>query len=126
MKKTVIGNQKKSTTAVKKTARPTNKREKSADPAARRAKRAAKMAAEELKAAAAWGSAVAAAAEAVEADEEWAGMWSGVDDEIAWANCWCPFWEMEAYEDAYNALYEDVLFDFDLWGFKNCQYAPNL
>lgn len=57
--------------------------------------------------------------------EEWAGLWSGVDEEMSWATCWCPFWEMEAIEDAYDALYGDVLWDFDIWDLKANGAAPN-
>ncbi|KAL1553586.1 hypothetical protein AAHA92_14243 [Salvia divinorum] len=44
--------------------------------------------------------------------------WSGVDEEMAWASCWFPFWEGQAPSDAYEALYGDV-WDYDIWGFKN-------
>ncbi|KAI3467088.1 hypothetical protein Pfo_023751 [Paulownia fortunei] len=56
---------------------------------------------------------------------EWAGLWSGVDEEMSWATCWCPFWEMEAIEDAYDALYEDVLWDYDIWDLRASGNAPN-
>ncbi|KAK6157686.1 hypothetical protein DH2020_011934 [Rehmannia glutinosa] len=63
--------------------------------------------------------------EAAEMDEYWAGLWSGVDEELSWATCWCPFWEMEGIEDAYNALYDDVLWDYDIWDLKATANPPN-
>lgn len=58
--------------------------------------------------------AAAAAATAAEVEEL---RWSGVDEEMPWATCWFPFWEVEAKGDAYDALYGDV-WDYDIWGFK--------
>ncbi|KAL2233361.1 UNVERIFIED_CONTAM: hypothetical protein Sindi_1516100 [Sesamum indicum] len=55
---------------------------------------------------------------------EWAGLWSGVDEEMSWATSWCPFWEMEATGDAYDALFGDVLWDFDIWDLKAIGNAP--
>ncbi|CAA0818587.1 Unknown protein [Striga hermonthica] len=55
---------------------------------------------------------------ATEAAAEWASLWSGLDEEMLWASSWIPFWET----DVYDVLYGDVLWDFDIWGFK---VAPN-
>ncbi|KAL3654412.1 hypothetical protein CASFOL_004093 [Castilleja foliolosa] len=68
------------------------------------------------------------AAEVAEMEEwkaAWAGFWSDeVDEQTAWASCWCPFWEMEGGdEDAYNALYDDVLWDYDIWDLKSIDNA---
>ncbi|KAL7149358.1 hypothetical protein ABFS83_05G034700 [Erythranthe nasuta] len=60
---------------------------------------------------------VAAVLEEVAAD--WAGLCSGVEEEMPWASSWIPFWEMEATGDAYEALYGDVLWDFDIWDLKS-------
>ncbi|KAL1553588.1 hypothetical protein AAHA92_14245 [Salvia divinorum] len=49
--------------------------------------------------------------------------WSGVDEEMTWANCWLPFWEVQAPGDAYESLYGDV-WDYDIWGFKNAHNFP--
>ncbi|KAI3453032.1 hypothetical protein Pfo_009695 [Paulownia fortunei] len=56
---------------------------------------------------------------------EWASWWSGVDEEMSWATSWIPFWEMEATGDAYEALYGDVLWDYDIWDLKAIGNAPN-
>ncbi|XP_057810651.1 uncharacterized protein LOC131025067 [Salvia miltiorrhiza] len=53
------------------------------------------------------------------AAEEWFSWWSGVDEEMPWATSWIPFWEVEAYD----ALYGDVLWDYDIWNLKGL--APN-
>ncbi|KAL9166496.1 hypothetical protein ABFS82_05G033300 [Erythranthe guttata] len=60
---------------------------------------------------------VAAVLEEVAAD--WADLCSGVEEEMPWASSWIPFWEMEATGDAYEALYGDVLWDFDIWDLKS-------
>ncbi|KAK4410314.1 hypothetical protein Sango_0104400 [Sesamum angolense] len=56
---------------------------------------------------------------------EWAGLWSGVDEEMAWASCWWPFWEMEIMGDPFDALYGDVWWGFDIWDLKGSCTAPN-
>ncbi|KAL1568434.1 hypothetical protein AAHA92_00050 [Salvia divinorum] len=50
-------------------------------------------------------------------EEEW---WSGVYEDMPWATSWIPFWEVEAYD----ALYGDVLWDFDIWDFKGIPPNP--
>ncbi|KAK6116336.1 hypothetical protein DH2020_049798 [Rehmannia glutinosa] len=62
-----------------------------------------------------------AAETAEEEVAEWASLWSGVDEEMSWATSWIPFWEM----DAYDALYGDVLWDFDIWDLKSTGIAQN-
>lgn len=56
---------------------------------------------------------------------EWGSLWSGVDEEMPWATSWIPFWEVEATGDAYDALYGDVLWDYDIWNLKGTANAPN-
>ncbi|KAK4430215.1 hypothetical protein Salat_1322200 [Sesamum alatum] len=56
---------------------------------------------------------------------EWAGLWSWVDEEMAWATCWLPFWEMEDTGDAFDALYGDVWWGSDIWNLKESCAAPN-
>ncbi|XP_047957503.1 uncharacterized protein LOC125203234 [Salvia hispanica] len=53
-----------------------------------------------------------------EVEEEW---WSGVYEEMPWATSWIPFWEVEAYD----ALYGDVLWDFDIWDFNGLPLNPS-
>ncbi|KAL7110578.1 hypothetical protein ACP275_05G034700 [Erythranthe tilingii] len=60
---------------------------------------------------------VAAVLEELAAD--WADLCSGVEEEMPWASSWIPFWEMEPTGDAYEALYGDVLWDFDIWDLKS-------
>lgn len=45
---------------------------------------------------------------------EMASFWSGVYEEMPWATSWIPFWEV----DAYDVLYGDVLWDYDIWDFN--------
>ncbi|KAL2546429.1 uncharacterized protein Fot_15682 [Forsythia ovata] len=54
---------------------------------------------------------------------EWGSLWSAVDEQMSWATCWCPFWDMELMGDAnYNELYSDVLWDDDIWDLKGSEF----
>lgn len=55
---------------------------------------------------------------------ELASLWSWVDEEMRWATSWIPFWEVEATGDAYDALYGDVLWDYDIWDLKSIRNTP--
>ncbi|KAG6410349.1 hypothetical protein SASPL_128407 [Salvia splendens] len=46
-----------------------------------------------------------------------------VDEEMEWATCWFPFWEVQAPADACEALYGDV-WDYDIWGLKTVYDFP--
>ncbi|KAL8549459.1 hypothetical protein ACS0TY_008336 [Phlomoides rotata] len=64
-----------------------------------------------------------AAEKVAEESAEWASLWSGVDEqmELVWATSWIPFWEV----DAYDVLYGDVLWDYDIWDLKSIRNPPN-
>lgn len=63
------------------------------------------------------------AEEGTPAAAEWASFWSGVYEEMPWATSWIPFWEV----DAYDVLYGDVLWDYDIWDFKGINgLAPKI
>lgn len=51
---------------------------------------------------------------------EMASLWSGVYEEMPWATSWIPFWEV----DAYDVLYGDVLWDYDIWDFNTPKIWP--
>ncbi|CAI9785383.1 unnamed protein product [Fraxinus pennsylvanica] len=57
--------------------------------------------------------------------DEWGSLWSEVDEQMSWATCWCPFWDMELIGDAYNELYSDVLWDDDIWDLKGNDSTVN-
>lgn len=88
-------------------------KKKAKAPAVEEAKEAAEKVAEE------WKEGCVPTAEEV---AEWTGLWSGVEEEMPWASSWIPFWETEAN---YDALYGDVLWDFDIWDLKAYGNAPN-
>ncbi|XP_022882305.1 uncharacterized protein LOC111399276 [Olea europaea var. sylvestris] len=57
--------------------------------------------------------------------DEWGSLWSEVDEQMSWATCWCPFWDMEFIGDAYSELYSDVLWDDDIWDLKGIDFTVN-
>lgn len=73
-------------------------------------------------AAAAMAVAVAAAAAAATADEEqwWCG---GVEEEITWSSVWLPFWDVEFVGRNYGVLFNDVVWDDDIWNIQNLTHS---
>lgn len=61
--------------------------------------------------------------------EEWCSCstaWMVGDEQMSWGTCWCPLWDVEflgkaAYEDMYN----DVVWDDDIWDLKSIKHIPN-
>ncbi|CAK9149329.1 unnamed protein product [Ilex paraguariensis] len=61
--------------------------------------------------------------------EEWQCWWSSAVDELmSWGAVWCPFWDVVEFmgEDceAYDALYSDVVWDYDVWDLKGINEVP--
>lgn len=58
---------------------------------------------------------------------EWLCSWSNdnvVDEQMSWGTCWSPVWDMEFLE-AYINLYNDVLWDDDIWDLKAIKEVPS-
>ncbi|XP_010415470.1 PREDICTED: uncharacterized protein LOC104701480 [Camelina sativa] len=73
-------------------------------------------------AAAAMEVAVAAAAAAATEEEEqcWGG---GVVEEMSWSSVWLPFWDVEFVGRNYGVLFNDVVWDDDIWNIHNLAHS---
>ncbi|MCD7473139.1 hypothetical protein HAX54_014765 [Datura stramonium] len=47
-----------------------------------------------------------------------------VDEQMSWGTCWSPVWDMEFLGEAYINLYNDVLWDDDVWDLKAIKEVP--
>ncbi|KAF3646570.1 putative CLAVATA3/ESR (CLE)-related protein 27-like isoform X1 [Capsicum annuum] len=59
---------------------------------------------------------------------EWLCSWSNVnvlDEQMSWGTCWSPNWDMEFLGEAYINLYNDVLWDDDIWDLKSIKEVPS-
>lgn len=60
---------------------------------------------------------------------EWLCSWSNdnvvVDEQMSWGTCWSPVWDMEFLGEAYINLYNDVLWDDDVWDLKAIKEVPS-
>ena len=43
---------------------------------------------------------------------------SVVDEQMSWASVWSPVWDMDLMGDAFSSLYNDVVWDDDIWNLK--------
>ncbi|XP_055805444.1 uncharacterized protein LOC129874211 [Solanum dulcamara] len=48
-----------------------------------------------------------------------------VDEQMSWGTCWSPVWDMEYLGEAYINLYNDVLWDDDVWDLKSIKEVPS-
>ncbi|XP_009608095.1 uncharacterized protein [Nicotiana tomentosiformis] len=61
-------------------------------------------------------------------NNEWLCLWSSdnmVDEQMSWGTCWSPVWDMEFIGEAYINLYNDVLWDDDIWDLKAIKEVPS-
>lgn len=61
--------------------------------------------------------------------EEWLWRWGEgvvqVDEEMWWGTCWDPCWDVGIMgREAYNELYNDVLWEDDVWDLKQIKDVP--
>ncbi|CAN4121851.1 unnamed protein product [Withania somnifera] len=59
---------------------------------------------------------------------EWLCSWNNdniVDEQMSWGTCWSPVWDMEFLGEAYINLYNDVLWDDDVWDLKAIKEVPS-
>ncbi|XP_010551267.1 PREDICTED: uncharacterized protein LOC104821934 [Tarenaya hassleriana] len=74
-------------------------------------------------------AAVAAAAAAVAEEEEMGllglGLKGGdVDEQMSWGTVWMPFWDVEFVGRNYGVLFNDVLWDDDIWNLRTVTEIP--
>ncbi|XP_019240611.1 PREDICTED: uncharacterized protein LOC109220607 [Nicotiana attenuata] len=48
-----------------------------------------------------------------------------VDEQMSWGTCWSPVWDVEFMGEAYNNLYNDVLWDDDIWNLQAIKEVPS-
>lgn len=70
--------------------------------------------------------AVALEAERLADWEEGTRRWSVADEQMSWGSFWCPSWDIDEYlGEAYNdALYGDVVWDYDIWDLRGINEVP--
>ncbi|KAJ1436217.1 hypothetical protein SESBI_04243 [Sesbania bispinosa] len=53
--------------------------------------------------------------------DEYMSPWLGgvVDEQMSWGSTWFPGWDMDFMGDAFTALYNDVVWDDDIWNLNN-------
>ncbi|XP_059315950.1 uncharacterized protein LOC132066749 [Lycium ferocissimum] len=56
---------------------------------------------------------------------EWLCSWNMGDEQMSWGTCWSPVWDMEFMGEAYKNLYNDVLWDDDIWDLKAIKEVPS-
>ncbi|KAJ8570151.1 hypothetical protein K7X08_006728 [Anisodus acutangulus] len=57
---------------------------------------------------------------------KWICSWNMVDEQMSWGTCWSPIWDIEFMGEAYvNNLYNDVLWDDDVWDLKAIKEVPS-
>lgn len=52
-------------------------------------------------------------------EENWVWPCSWLDDPMSFGSIWLPFWDMDFMGDPFTALYNDVVWDDDIWNLKN-------
>lgn len=60
--------------------------------------------------------------------EEWCSSsngWMVGDEQMSWGTFWCPCWDIEFMGEAYDDLYNDVVWDDDIWDLKGIKEIPN-
>ena len=47
----------------------------------------------------------------------WPSPWLG-DEQMCWGSVWLPVWDMDFIGDAFSFLYNDVVWDDDIWNLR--------
>ncbi|EOA35949.1 hypothetical protein CARUB_v10021210mg [Capsella rubella] len=67
---------------------------------------------------------VAIAAEAAAATAEEEQCWgAGAVEEMTWSSVWLPFWDVEFVGRNYGVLFNDVVWDDDIWNIQNLTHS---
>ncbi|KAK1374590.1 hypothetical protein POM88_030783 [Heracleum sosnowskyi] len=54
----------------------------------------------------------------------WSWSWMVGDEQMCWDACWCPFWDVELMGKVYEDMYNDVVWDDDIWDLKCINQIP--